>query len=108
TFPAFRKHVINVVDTRVYALLNISVVGQSTLSPDNPHGELLDLRYVNPKLAIRTIEENRDVILGIKVRLSENITGMRDLQALALAKEAANAVQLPLMVHIGNSHSPPR
>jgi dihydroorotase len=108
TFPAFRKHVINVVDTRVYALLNISVVGQSTLSLDNPHGELLDLRYVNPKLAIRTIEENRDAILGIKIRLSENITGMRDLQALALAKEAAAAVQLPLMVHIGDSHSPLR
>src|SRR5207244_6331083 len=52
TFPAFRKHVINVVDTRVYALLNISVVGQSTLSPDNPHGELLELRYVNPKVAL--------------------------------------------------------
>ncbi len=106
TFPAFRKHVINVVDTRVRALLNISVVGQSTYSKDNPHGELLDLRYVNPKLAIQTIERNRDVILGIKVRLSENITGERDLKVLGIAKEAAAAVKLPLMVHIGNSHSP--
>src|SRR3989449_11560881 len=55
TFPGFRKHVINVVDTRVYALLNISVIGQSTLSRDNPYGELLELRYVHPKLAIPTI-----------------------------------------------------
>ena len=68
TFPGLRKYVINVVDTRVYALLNISVVGQSTLSDDNPYGELLDLRYANPKLAIRTIEQNRDVILGVKIR----------------------------------------
>ncbi len=30
------------------ALLNISVVGQSTLSPDNLHGELLNLKYANP------------------------------------------------------------
>jgi dihydroorotase len=33
TFPGFRKYIINVSQTRIYALLNISVVGQSTLSP---------------------------------------------------------------------------
>ncbi len=108
TFPGFRKYVINVVDTRVYALLNISVVGQSTLSTDNPYGELLDLRYANPKLTIRTIEQNRDVILGVKIRLTRNIAGDHDLKALALAREAADAVQLPLMVHIGGSYSPLR
>lgn len=106
TFPGLRKYVINVVDTRVYALLNISVIGQSSLSEDNPHGELLDLRYANPKLAIRTIEQNRDVILGVKVRLSRNIAGDNDLAALRLAKEATDAVRLPLMVHIGGTYSP--
>jgi dihydroorotase len=106
TFPGFRKNVISVVDTRVYALLNISVIGQSTWSSDNPYGELLDLRYVNPKLAIRTIEKNRDVILGVKVRLSRPLAGEHDVEALRLAKEAAQAVQLPLMVHIGDTFSP--
>jgi dihydroorotase len=106
TFPGLRKYVINVVDTRVYALLNISVVGQSTLSQDNPHGELLDLRYANPKLAVKTIEQNRDVILGVKVRLTRNIAGDHDLAALRLAREASDAVQLPLMVHIGGTCSP--
>lgn len=106
TFPGFRKYIVNVADTRVHALLNISVVGQSTLSTDNHYGELLNLAYVNPELAIRTIERNRDVILGLKVRLSKNITGEHDLKVLGLAKEAAAAVKLPLMVHIGNSHTP--
>ncbi|MBI3684508.1 MAG: amidohydrolase/deacetylase family metallohydrolase [Acidobacteria bacterium] len=105
TFPGFRQYVIRIVETRVYALLNISVVGQATLSTDNPHGELLDLRYANPKLAIRTIEQNRDVILGVKIRLSKNIAGENDLRALGLAREAADAVGLPLMVHIGGTHS---
>jgi len=105
TFPGLRKYVINVVDTRVYALLNISIIGQSTFAPDNRHGELLDLRYANPKLAIRTIEENRDVILGVKVRLSKAIAGDHDLAALRLAREAADAVRLPLMVHIGDTQS---
>ena len=106
TFPGFRKYIVNVADTRVHALLNISVVGQSTLSTNNLHGELLNLAYVNPQLAIRTIERNRDVILGIKVRLTKMITGEHDLKVLAMAKEAAAAVNLPLMVHIGDSHSP--
>jgi dihydroorotase len=105
TFPGLRKHVINVADTRVYALLNLSVVGQSTFSKDNPHGELLDLRYANTKLAIKTIEQNRDAILGVKVRLSQEMAGERDLKVLGLAKEVAAAVKLPLMVHIGNTHS---
>jgi dihydroorotase len=105
TFPGFRRSVINLVDTRVYALLNISVLGQSTWSPDHPYGELLDLRHADPKLAIRTIEQNRDVVLGVKVRLSRPLAGERDLQALRLAKEASEAVRLPLMVHIGDTHS---
>ena len=106
TFPGFRKYVIDVAQTRVRALLNISVVGQSTHSPDNPHGELLDLRYANPGLAVRTIERHRDVILGIKVRLSRDIAGENDLKALHLAREAAEAVKLPMMVHIGDTHTP--
>jgi dihydroorotase len=101
TFPAFRRLVINTAETRVYILLNISVVGQSTLSEDNPWGELLDLRYANPKLAVKTIEQNRDVIVGMKVRLSRNIAGDHDVAALRLAREAAEAVDLPLMAHIG-------
>jgi dihydroorotase len=99
TFPGFRRMVINTVDTHVFALLNISVVGQSTLSDDNPWGELIDLRYANAKLAIRTIEENRDVILGVKIRLSRSMSGDNDVPALRLAREAADAVKLPLMVH---------
>jgi len=106
TFPGFRQYVIRTVETRVYALLNISVIGQSTYSNVNPFGELLDIRYANPKLTIRVIEQNRDVILGVKVRLSRNIAGDNDLKALAFAREAADAVGLPLMAHIGDTHSP--
>jgi dihydroorotase len=58
-----------------------------------------DLRYANAKLAIRTIEQNRDVILGVKIRLSRSMSGDNDLPAMRLAREAADAVKLPLMVH---------
>jgi dihydroorotase len=105
TFPAFRRQ-IPLSDTRIFALLNVSVIGQASMTPDTPHGELLELRYADPKVAIRTIEEHRDVILGIKIRLSREIAGENDLKALAIAREAADAVKLPLMVHIGDTHSP--
>jgi len=106
TFPGFLKYVINVVDTRVVALLNISVIGQSSWIQTEPFGELLELRYANPKLAAKTVERHRDVIVGIKVRLGQDTSGDHDLAALALAREAAEAVRLPMMVHIGAVHSP--
>ena len=37
------------------------------------------------------------------MRLSKSIAGENDLRALGLAKEAADAVGLPLMVHIGGT-----
>ena len=104
TFPGLKKYVIDVVDTRVFALLHIAVAGQSPQA--NGIGELIDIRYADPARAIKTIEQNRDVILGVKVRLSRRLTGDHDLEALARAREAADAVKLPLMVHIGNSYSP--
>ena len=84
-----------------------SRVAITTYSEDGPYGELLDLRYANPRLAIRTMEQNRDVILGVKVWLSRSIAGENDLQALKLAKEAASVVDLPVMVHINDTHSSP-
>jgi dihydroorotase len=106
TFPGFRRSIINLASTRVFALLNIAVIGQACHSVTNQWGELLELRYANPKLAIRTIEKNRDVIMGIKVRLGRNLSGDNDIPALKLAREAADAVRLPIMVHIGGTTSP--
>lgn len=106
TFPGLRRMVIQNAETRVFALLNISLIGQSTVTEDHPWGELLDLRHVNVKLAQKTIEQNRDVIVGMKVRLSRQIAGDNDLKALDLAREVADAAGLPVMVHIGDTASP--
>ena len=48
TFPGLKEYVVRVADTRVYALLNISVVGQSTFSNGNPFGELLSRDLASP------------------------------------------------------------
>lgn len=102
TFPGFRKFIIDVSQTRLYALLNISAMGMVSGSETVPPlGELEDLRYSNIETAVRMIEANRDRILGVKVRLSNFLAadGKNELQALLRAREAAEAVRLPLMVH---------
>jgi dihydroorotase len=101
-FPGFRKYIIEASATRLFALLNISRIGLVTGAElDPPVGELDDLRHLNVPAALRCIESNRDVILGIKLRLSANLAadGKNELEALKLAREAADAAGLPVMIH---------
>src|SRR5215831_11117454 len=97
TFPGFRKYVIDVSATRLFARLNISSLGMLT----REIGELDDLRYASVPKAIAMIEQHRDVILGVKVRLTRNSIVSREsgIRPLYLAREAADAVRLPIMVH---------
>jgi dihydroorotase len=64
-------------------------------------GELQDLRYANVSRAVAMIEQHRDVILGVKVRLTKNtlVSEAAGFRPLHLAREAADAVGLSLMVH---------
>jgi dihydroorotase len=96
TFPGFRRYVIDVVSTRILAFENISVLGMITARV----GELENIRYAAPDEAVAVAEEHRDVIVGIKVRLGYQMVGERGLPALRLARQAADRLDLPLMVHI--------
>jgi dihydroorotase len=97
TFPGFRKYVIDVTATRLFAHLNISSQGMLT----HEIGELDNIKYANVPKAIATIEQHRDVILGVKVRLTrhEIVSEAAGIRPLHLAREAADAVRLPIMVH---------
>ena len=102
TFPGFRQFIIDVSETRLFALLNISALGLVPNAMSGVQmGELEDLRYVDVKEATRVIEANRDKILGVKIRLSDNLAadGENEMPALLRAREAADAVGLPLMIH---------
>src|SRR5512137_2438604 len=99
TFDGLRRYIIDVSETRVLAFLNISAIGM--VSPmDN---ELEDLRHASPERAIGVVERNRDLIQGIKVRLSRRHVGRNGLEPLRLARKAAEAVGMPIMVHVGDT-----
>jgi dihydroorotase len=97
TFPGFRKYVIDVSATRLLAHLNISSQGMLTAEI----GELQDLRYASVPKAVAMVEQHRDVILGVKVRLTRHslVSEASGIRPLHLAREAADAVGLPIMVH---------
>jgi dihydroorotase len=102
TFTAFRRYVIEVSQTRILPFLNIGATGM--LSADV--GELEDVRFIDKVLALQTIEANRDLIRGVKVRLSRQQVGANAGVALATALETAAAARLPLMVHVGDTPIP--
>jgi dihydroorotase len=84
------------------ALVNIARTGVA------PGGELHDINNANVALAQGAIARNRDVVVGVKARLSNNVAGANDLEALRRAQEAAAPFNLPVMIHVGQNYSPMR
>ena len=103
-FDAFRRDVIERARTQVFGLVNLSCVG---LACGNL-GELLDRRYADPDGVVATIERNRDVAVGVKIRATANIIGDGE-QGWANLNDAIKAARDSntwLMVHIGDSPMP--
>ena len=53
--------------------------------------------------AVTAAKSHKDFIVGIKVRLSNHIAGANDLIALERSLEAAEHLEMPLMIHIGDT-----
>src|ERR1700681_4822435 len=98
----FRQYVIKPSATRIYALVDIGARGTVL----GLIGNYANLDWVNAQLTARAAETNKPDVVGIKVRLSREITGSNDLEIFKRALEAANLSHLPLMVHVGDSYSP--
>jgi dihydroorotase len=71
-------------------------------------GELMDINRANVSLVRGAITRNRDIVVGVKARLSHDVAGANDLEALRRAQEAVAPFNLPVMIHIGQSISPMR
>jgi len=96
TFSGLRRYVIDRSRTSILAFLNIAVQGMIT----NLVGELEDIRWASPEQAISRARADPDVIVGIKVRLGYQMVGDDPAPALRLARQAADTLGLPLMVHV--------
>lgn len=104
-FDGFRDYVMKHSPYRILAFLNISFPGIFGFDKDVQIGEATARSMLPVHHCVDKIEANRDRLVGVKVRIGGLVTGDLGLGALELALEAANAVDLPLMTHIG--HPPP-
>ena len=68
-------------------------------------GDTMDLARADVGALRASIAAHRDLIVGIKARLSKGVTA-NDVEALKRAQEVATAFGLPVMIHMGQTESP--
>ncbi|MGH1587543.1 amidohydrolase/deacetylase family metallohydrolase [Methylobacterium phyllosphaerae] len=99
-FAGFRSHVIERSEARILAYLHVSFAGIFGFSKTIMVGESEDPRLMAPREAVEVAEANRDVIVGIKVRVGRHASGDQGTAPLDIALQVAEETGLPLMAHI--------
>jgi dihydroorotase len=88
---------------RMRILLNIARLGNNP----NRRGEFLDgIEPADVEKARAAVEKNRAWIIGIKARLSRSVAADHDLEILRRAQQVAAPLNIPVMIHIGDTASP--
>jgi len=96
-FAGFRDFIIPHSQTRLCCFLNISVMGMIFITYIEEVGHL---HFAEVEEAIECINKNREVILGVKIRVDFDAVGYRTaIPALELALQAAEKTKTPAMVH---------
>jgi dihydroorotase len=80
-------------------LINIGRAGLLT------EGDTMDLNHADVAAARDAISTNREYIVGVKARLSNNVAGPNDYE-LRRAQDVAKAFDVPVMIHVGQTASP--
>ena len=98
-FAAYRRFIVPASRTRQYAFVHIAVAGLAGF----PVPELYNIEYALPEAAARAVAENADMVLGVKVRMSENVIARHGLEPLRRAIKACEMSGVPakVMCHIG-------
>lgn len=99
TFAGFRRFIVAETRTRLYAFVHIANVG---LTPF-PQPELYQLDYAQVDACARTVAENADIAIGVKVRMSENVIAHHGAEPLRRAIKACEVAGTGgrVMAHIG-------
>ncbi|HEX5864406.1 MAG TPA: amidohydrolase/deacetylase family metallohydrolase [Casimicrobiaceae bacterium] len=103
-FAAYRRFIVASTRTRLYSFVHIANMGLAGF----PVGELFNIDFAQIEPAARTVAENSDIALGIKVRMSENVIAQHGLEPL---RRAIAAVEMAgtggkIMCHIGGVETP--
>ena len=99
TFATYRRYATAQSRTRIFAFVHIANIGLSAF----PVGELFNIDFAQTEAAAKTLAENADIAIGIKVRMSQNVIARHGIEPL---KRAIRACELAgtngrVMCHIG-------
>ncbi len=100
TFGAFKHLAVAQSRTRIYGFVHIASIGLAGgLAP----GEMLNIDYANVDGAAKAVAENPDLVLGVKVRITDSVVGQNGLEPLRRAIRAAEQAGkwARVMCHIG-------
>jgi dihydroorotase len=101
----FVKDVVGSSLTRVYAMVHIVPVGDTT----SLEHLLDDMKNISPQWTAMAAEANKPAVVGIKAHLSTIYSSRpkdTELDLVRKALEAAEASRLPLMVHANETYYP--
>jgi dihydroorotase len=98
-FAGFRRFIVAQTRTRLYAFVHVANMG---LAPF-PVAELYNIDFAQVDVAAKAVAENADMVLGVKVRMSENVIAKNGLEPLkrAVAACAMAGTGAKVMCHIG-------
>ncbi len=103
-FAGLRQVLDNDVRTRVRAFVNLSAIG---ITGTSRGGELQHFPYADPEGCARTISENPDLAIGVKLRFGPGLVWEYSAEPVKLARRTADmAGGVPMMMHITDSPVP--
>ena len=103
TFAGLRHVIDHEVRTRIRAFVNLSAIG---IVGTSRGGELSHFPYADPEGCARTIAENPDLAIGVKLRYGPGIVWEYTTAPVKLARRTAALAGVPLMIHITDSPIP--
>ncbi len=103
-FAGLRNVLDHHVRTRVRAFVNLSAIG---ITGTSRGGELSHFPYADPEGCARTITENPDLAIGVKLRFGPGLVWDYSAEPVKLARKTADmAGGVPMMMHITDSPVP--
>ena len=103
TFAGLRAVIDTHVRTRTRAFVNLSAIG---IVGTSRGGELSHRPYADPEGCARTIIENPDLCIGVKLRYGPGLVWEYTTEPVKVARRTAAMAGVPLMIHITNSPIP--
>src|SRR5581483_8353866 len=95
----FRRFIVQPAQARIFGFVY--------LYPSSRNPDIDVIRYVRQQMKPtgEVVNNNRDILLGIKFQVGSNMNGRYSLDMLRIARELCDRYRLPLMAHI--SFAPP-